>query len=366
MNKYSYYTPAKLADQLVEFLPKKKYESVIDICCGTWNLLSSAKNKYPNAKFYGVDVDESIAKQMFPGAKFVLKDGRAFSEQERKKGKTYDLILSNPPFGNLEEQEVYWGKNTVNASFSALRCKRYELEMMLANIHLAHENSVLMFILPITFVRGKRFKEARKQIAKEFTILEIIELPLDTFGNAKLKTAAIIMEKRISIRKKTHFRKAYIKDSKWEFELINSIMNKEIKQGNWLDSDISTSNICIKRGTIHTGEMNSGENIVLHCSSNYEKGEWIPSIRYTKQSKGVRANSGDILINRIGRGAGYWCINSMNDVRVSDCIFVLKNNQDNIVKKLCDNTKHGKLNVQMRGVSTAYITQADICKIIKS
>ena len=101
MNKYSYYTPAKLADQLVEFLPKKKYESVIDICCGTWNLLSSAKSKYPNAEFYGVDVDESIAKQMFPGAKFVLKDGRFFSEQERKKGKTYDLILSNPPFGNL-------------------------------------------------------------------------------------------------------------------------------------------------------------------------------------------------------------------------------------------------------------------------
>lgn len=369
MNKYSYYTPVELADQLIQFLPKRKYKTIIDICCGTWNLLSSAKKSYPSAHIYGVDIDDSISNNKIEGASFVLGDGRKFAEQQKAEGKSYDLILSNPPFGNLKKQEAYWNAGNCEPSFSAFQGKRYELEMMLANIYLAHEKSVMLFILPITFIQGEMFKEARKQLAKSFLIHNIIELPINTFEKGKIKTAAIIIEKRENSRKKTNIRKAFLEDCSWKFEVIDQKIRKEIKQGNWInkaDLLIPIDSIDIKRGSVHTGQMNTGENMVLHCSSNYENGSWIPSIRYTEQEEGVYAICGDILINRIGKGAGYWCVNTMENVQVSDCIFVLKNDREELVRKLRENTMDdGKLNIEMRGVTTMYITRSDICRMLK-
>lgn len=366
MNKYSYYTPEALADKIVKLLPRRKFDTVIDICCGTWNLLAAAKKKYPRADFYGVDIDESIRKYAFDGAEFILNDGRVFSNQEKMEGRTYDLILSNPPFGILEDSEVYWNKGTGVTEYSALRCKRYEAEMMLANLYLAHQNSVVVFILPITFVNGVTFKKARKQIAESFTVLEIIELPNDTFQGNELKTAAIILEKANRPRKKANYRYATLNNSNWNFSQVRYITQKEIKAGNWGTRENGKSDIRIKRGTIHSGDMNNGNNTVLHCSSIYENGRWRPSIRYTEQTSSIIAEYGDILINRIGKGAGYWCINDIPNVAISDCIFVLKNVHEDIIKKFNDNTVNGKLNVNMRGVSTRYITQSDICNIINS
>lgn len=366
MNKYSYYTPIALAEEIVKLIPKKKYNSVIDICCGTWNLLSAAKKMYPNANFYGVDIDESIEEHVFGGAKFTLDDGRKFSDREKNGGRTYDLILSNPPFGNLEENDVYWMKDGNDKDFSALKCKRYEAEMILANLYLAHENSVLVFILPITFVRGDSFREARKQISKSFSILEIIELPTNTFKGNKLKTVAIIMKKSSVLRNQTNYREASFSNDTWQFGQARKISSKEVKCGNWIGEKAAKINVQIKRGKIHSGEMGEGNNVVLHCSSTYEQGEWKPSIRRTKQSSNIHAELGDIIVNRIGRGAGYWCINNFQNVEVSDCLFVIKNDRAEIIKKLCDNTIDGKLNIPTRGVSTRYITQVDICNLINT
>lgn len=366
MNKYSYYTPKALADEIVKLLPRKKYKSVIDICCGTWNLLTAAKMRYPEADFYGVDIDESIKKYAFEGAKFVLDDGRAFSDREMKAGRTYDLILSNPPFGNLDDCEIYWEKEQDVYAYPALKCKRYEAEMMLANLYLTHQKSVVVFILPVTFVTGVTYKKARKQIAQAFAVRDIIELPIDTFKGSKLKTVAIILEKMDRPKKKANYRRATLNDDKWGVDQVRYISQKEIKAGNWGTNEGRKSGIKIKRGTIHSGDMNKGNNAVLHCSSVYENGRWIPSLRFTEKESNITAEYGDILINRIGRGAGYWCINDIPNVAISDCIYVLKDNHQDVIRKLNNNTINGKLNVNMRGVSTRYITQDDIYNIIDS
>ena len=364
MNKYSYYTPVELAEEIVKLLPKRKYNSVIDICCGTWNLLFAAYKRFPHADYFGVDVDESIKDYIFEGATFTLDDGRKFSAKEKSAGRTYDLILSNPPFGNLDKESIFWDKSSNDTEFSALKCQRYEAEMMLANIYLAHSDSILVFILPITFVKGDSFREARKQIAKSFTILEIIELPINTFKCNKLKTVAVIMKKAIRSSVKTNYRIATLNEDTWHFGQVGKISRKEINYGNWVGGTRANTNINIRRGKIHSGEMGEGDIIVLHCSSAFEGGKWKPSIRRTKKTSDIRAEYGDILINRIGKGAGYWCINELHNVEVSDCLFIIKNNQKELVKKLYDNSINGKLNISTRGVSTTYITKADICSII--
>ena len=99
MNDYKYYTPIKLAECLIKFLPKKEYKSVIDICCGSWNLLKAAQEVYPYAKYVGVDVDAKANTHKIKNSRFYNRDGRKFAISQNKNRREYDLILSNPPFG---------------------------------------------------------------------------------------------------------------------------------------------------------------------------------------------------------------------------------------------------------------------------
>ena len=75
----------------------------------------------------------------------------------------------------------------------------------------------------------------------------------------------------------------------------------------------------------------------------------------------IKAKKGDVLINRIGKAAGYWCINEVDDIAISDCLLILKD----ITKKMLDilkkNSDHnGRLKIPKRGVSVSYITADDV------
>lgn len=96
---------------------------------------------------------------------------------------------------------------------------------------------------------------------------------------------------------------------------------------------------------------------------------WKPSVRYydtkTVSSKVVKAQRGDILVNRIGKGVGYWCQNTISDIAVSDCIIVVENKFDGLVERFIKNsTADGRLKVPIRGVATPYLTAQDIKRML--
>ena len=106
MSKYNYYTPIELAALLLELIPQKaSISSAIDICCGSWNLLAAAKRHYPEVKITGVDIDPAAHAHCIEGATFVCDDGRSFANRQEKAKQTYDLVLSNPPFGPLSKKK---------------------------------------------------------------------------------------------------------------------------------------------------------------------------------------------------------------------------------------------------------------------
>ena len=105
MKKYTYYTPIYLARAILDIIPEIKIRSIIDICCGSWNLLYAGMEKYPEAVITGVDVDKESEKHKIEKANFNFMDGREFAKNEYNEGKTYDLILSNPPFGLISDNE---------------------------------------------------------------------------------------------------------------------------------------------------------------------------------------------------------------------------------------------------------------------
>lgn len=365
MKKYIYYTPIYLARAILAIVPEMKIKSIIDICCGSWNLLHAGKEKYPDAVITGVDVDKESEKHKIAEATFKVMDGRKFAKNEYKEGKTYDLILSNPPFGSISDDERRYGSHEeLEHYYSHLLNKRYECEMMQANMLLAHEGSVLLFILPYTFVAGDSYQEARCQIAKDYSVLAIINLPDTTFERGRIKTFAIILQKT-SNKNSTIVYEA-VNEDVWNFKKLRSVQSEEIKNGNWwLKKGKKKGNVInIIRGNISSCSFEDVGQSVFHCAAKKD-GKWLPSVRYYNETKikrnVIKANKGDVIINRIGRAAGYWYVNEQDNVTISDCLLVLKNATNAMLEVLEKNSdNNGRLLVPLRGVTTSYITAEDV------
>ena len=72
------------------------------------------------------------------------------------------------------------------------------------------------------------------------------------------------------------------------------------------------------------------------------------------------AKRGDIVINRIGRSAGYWCVYHGKKRLVSDCIIVISSPSKETIELIQKMSENHRLNVPLRGVSTQYVTMEDI------
>lgn len=373
MKEYKYYTPVSLMRLILSLIPNEKVESIVDICCGSWNLLRAAYEKYPNAKIVGVDIDESVEKYKINNSNFEVCDGRDYSINSKKAKTTFDLILSNPPFGALKTEEQKF-KKIIDGfpSFTGLQNKRYECELMQANFLLTHDSSILVFILPSTFILGTSLNKARCQIANEYCIQNIIELPADTFKSGKINTYAVIMKRGHINTSVTKLYSAVYTDT-WSLFYRGQLSFSDISIGKWwlLCNEVyDCHNLIINRGKISSNCFSDVGRKVLHSSAK-KRGKWAPSLRMfdpskIDQAKIVYATIGDILINRIGHDAGYWCVNELDKVAISDCLIVIHKPTESIKKSLenmSDDT--GRLNIPLRGVATRYITHQDVLRLIK-
>lgn len=367
MSEYNYYTPIELAVLLLELIPQEaSISSIIDICCGSWNLLAAAKRSYPESEITGVDIDPVSHVHCIPGATFVCDDGRAFANRQEKFKQTYDLVLSNPPFGPLSKKEKKYRKagNVLTTS------KRYEAEMLWANLKLMHTGSFLIIILPSTYMDGSSYIEYRKWLAHNYNMHAIVKLPSNTFEKAKLNTVAIILQKTEPCASHMHntvtsvYEAHY--DSKWSIKPSFSIKPRRILDGIW-DSNsytlVEDQHLQIYRGSISSKYFSKTGDAILHCSSTFINGEWRPGVRYcvginTSQKKHL--HHGDIVINRIGRCAGYWSIYTGTQKLISDCLIVIKEPSFATVETLKKHSEQGKLQIPLRGVSTPYITIDDV------
>lgn len=365
MGNYKFYTPPEIAESLIDLLPNRAYSNVIDICCGSWSLLKAAQKRFGQSKFVGVDVDSDAEASCFEGAKFYCKDGRSFAISEKRK---YDLILSNPPFGYLKDDERLL-KNMVASEnvIQALLNKRYENEMMQANLLLSSPNGILLFILPITFLEGDTYLAIRRDLCQKYTIDSIIYLPVETFGSSKISTFALIMKNSGKQNSTAKLQRIIHENQQWKVKQLGNISAERMKNGEWENKEkikkISNAPE-IFRGNISTTNMGNTGTRVFHCSSTTNGGAWKPSIRYCDDkdilSKAKMALPGDIIVNRIGRYAAYWCV-CRERIRISDCLIVIRETEkDSIYQRIIRNSTNGKLNISPRGVTTRYITINDI------
>jgi len=366
MNKYDYYTPSELAECLMQLIPTTSAQitSIADICCGTWNLLSAAHSRFPNASITGVDINKNVEHNCITNATFLAQDGRDFANEMTKKGIHFDLILSNPPFGPLSASQKKYEGNTCIQSF-----KRYESEMLFANYLLLKNNGFLLIILPVTYAKGSQYKKHRIWIAQNFDILNIVSLPQNTFGTKLLHTVALVLRKtQKPTETTTQLQNAEYCEEGWKLTTMNQLARNKVSSGDWFTTqNMDPPKQGIFRGSISSQYFSESGVPILHCSSNIINDIWEPSVRMCSGfslSKEKYAESGDIVINRIGKCAAAWKVYKGSRCLVSDCIIVIKQPDDSILNIFSTHSQGCILQIPRLGVSTPYISSSDIINLL--
>lgn len=367
MSNYKFYTPSSLASHLIRLIPKnEKINHIADICCGTWNLLQAAKQHFPDSSIVGVDIDPTVNSSRLEGAVFHSLDGRDFADAAASAGVMFDLLLSNPPFGTIAPEN----KKYSSKEHSILSSRRYESELLYANYKILKENGFLLIILPVTYVMGAQYQSHRIWLSSNFDVLSIVSLPSDTFGPRTLNTVALVLKKgHASSAHETQFSIAQVSNGTWEISPKFTLSHNHICSGDWFfPPSSSVPKVTMYRGSISSHFFCESGTTVLHCSSNISNGTWNPSLRYCcniKPSQEKYAETGDVIINRIGKHAGAWSIYSGNKCLISDCLIVIKHPSPTTVEKLRQSTaENGLLMVPALGVATKYISAKSILSLL--
>ena len=187
----------------------------------------------------------------------------------------------------------------------------------------------------------------------------------------------MILQKKNHLRdasETTFYQATY--DSCWKITQVGIVTKKEIENGTWTQpykdscQDLpEQSPITILRGSISSKFFRTQGQEVLHCSSLFSHNCWQPGIRYCQNissSQKKYAKRGDIVINRIGRSSGYWCIYRGKKRLVSDCLIVIASPSPQVVAQIKAISNGHRLAVPLRGVSTQYITMEDIIGILNA
>lgn len=159
-------------------------------------------------------------------------------------------------------------------------------------------------------------------------------------------------------------------DSKWSIKLSFSITLRRILDGTWDNNSYTLAedqHLQIYRGNISSKYFSKTGDVILHCSSTFVNNSWMPGLRYctgTKASQRKYLNHGDIVINRIGRCAGYWSVYTGMQKLISDCLIVVKEPSDATIEALRNHSENGRLQIPLRGVSTPYITIDDVRSLL--
>ena len=157
MDYTKFYTPPEIAHLLVQQLSVPSPSAVVDICCGSCNLLHAAGARWRCAKLLGVDIISHTS----TGVTCTKSDGRKFALEHTGE---FPLVLANPPFDFVSSKREF--PELFNGIPDDCATSRLEIEMLFANLRILKENGTLMIIVPSSLITAEGYRKIRKYLSK--------------------------------------------------------------------------------------------------------------------------------------------------------------------------------------------------------
>jgi type I restriction-modification system DNA methylase subunit len=171
-------TPNNIAKLISHLAQKNQFNSAIDICCGTGNILYYLQNEIDDLT--GVEIDDNVAeltKYFIPALKIITVD--SFKYPIFKK---HDLVVGNIPFG-------------MRIEIDGIRLPGEEAFLRKAH-ELLSENGRAIMLVPYSVLYGGSFQKFRKEFVTY--LQEIINLPSGSYTKSQIKTALLVIGKKVS------------------------------------------------------------------------------------------------------------------------------------------------------------------------
>jgi type I restriction-modification system DNA methylase subunit len=166
-----YFTPKKIAELFSEIGEIYTPSTVIDICCGTGNILRQFNKKTKR----GIDINNDIiklAQYINSDVDFTVANALTYDFSNTK----YDLVVGSLPF------------NAKTADGKPL-----EIELIKKGLKLLNENGVAIFVVSEMILMGSALAEFRRELMTNFAIDIIISLQAGTFFHTSIKTAMLVI-----------------------------------------------------------------------------------------------------------------------------------------------------------------------------
>ncbi len=196
-NAGEFYTPRPVTQFIVDIIDPKLGEKILDPACGTGGFLICALEHLKNQAKTGKDISimqESIfgtEKKPLPHllaiTNLVLHDidnphirrGNSLTRNVRdyKPSEKVDIIITNPPFGGIEEDGV---QSNVPAVFSTKETADLFLVLIM---HILKDRGRCGIVLPDGFLFGEGVKtRIKEKLLAEFDLHTIVRLPKGVFS----------------------------------------------------------------------------------------------------------------------------------------------------------------------------------------
>lgn len=367
-----FYTPIELAKLLIQFIPISNNDKIIDICCGSSNLLRAAFQKNSSIKLYGVDLDLKYADKELK-CEYKKQDGREYAIKSFKKGCTFDVVLANPPFELQNDTSKLDYLHSCDEKFKSIRARNLLTEMILANLLLLRDKGFLLLIIPSSIVYGESFLNLRKMIGHNYALRKIWDLPSDIFNGKEVYTNALLIQKISDCGELScDYESIEYLHGELRARFNNVLSNENLTNGSWLKKDIirpiNLPKIEIVRGNISSNSFHACGTPVLHVSKKNTSGEWVPKkvmFHVEDDKKYNMVNTRDILVARIGRDAGEICEYQGVEDYISDCMLAVKGIcYEELKTFLKENYGCENFTFLKKGTTSKYISKQDILNII--
>jgi type I restriction-modification system DNA methylase subunit len=174
-----FYTPDNICELIDAIARLYHPKTVIDICCGTGNLLSYFSDLQV---VKGIDINPeviSLAQKVLPSIDFVQADTLEYDFGSSK----YDLVLGSLPFGLRSSNQ-----------------KPLEEQLINKGLELLSKNGVAIFVVPESVLSGDRYENLRANFVSKFALDMVVSLPITIFNESVLNTYTGIKTSLLIIR----------------------------------------------------------------------------------------------------------------------------------------------------------------------
>ena len=336
------YTSYETARELIEAAALDSPTTVVDFCAGNGSLLRAARKRWPNARLFANDIDDTVVRSVedviwvtsdFLKAEFDSTLPSGFPDQ-------FDLIVLNPPFSF--DRTLQW---RARGSLSKIDCSVAFSFLFTALGYLSHGGELLA-VMPTSTLQSDRDKEARGWLRKNFNCRMISEPSYDRFSGLDVSTYLMALRRKTS-----------------SFDVENLSNSRSGISTGWT---ISRGRISVKRsnrieqcglhGWIHTTSIKLSKIVI-----RYE----LPQHCSVKDQKFVAKNS--LIVPRVGKVRRGDLVLSTRKEILSDCLLGITFDDASIALRLlnCINQNFNSLTEIYAGTGAPYTTRLKLSHFIE-